>query len=537
MVGRIPGRLTGESLDRLGNPTFRMTLQTQEQHIRLHEDQLITDTADLKMTEDALAEDTAAFEDATQDCLAIQAKVADFEAYTKNLSEELEALAKAKAVISEKTDDSEYRDNRSVLSSRGGLARELIKSEHSIELAQLASRVDPAIHAETSNGDDPFAKVKGLISDMIARLEEKASEDATHKAFEATHIFNSVYSEIEMMRYMTMSQHKDLYLTTSMISFVTRSWPEVRSIYPFDPASNTINNGMLNPCKTSFDTCSLQPTNGAAGEYAGLLVISKYQESIGQDLGMKSAHGMNPDSAVMPHISMKIKWIDDPQGVPLEELRRRTRQETKGLIIVDLEMIAVKSCKSPDYSGWNGWQSIVIETDHGDAWVDKTDENIQSLEMYDAMRKTTESEREAKDQIKTFKTRPQMRKKVHQIKERREVLEKPQELSKENGKDDTELRDFAARFNKQDTAVQLLQDIRSLETAQFEFRAAVETKDAEFAKSGLAKYADVLKLKMGKSDVWKPDKKPFLEQNHKWVNIMAPGEPYPTNEDSMQFTW
>ena len=151
---------------------------------------------------------------------------------------------------------------------------------------------------------------------MIARLEEKASEDATHKAFEATHIFNSMHSEIEMMRYMTMSQHKDLYLTTSMISFVTRSWPEVMNIYPFDPASNTINNRkMLNPCKTSFDTCSLQLTNGAKGEYAGLLVISKCQESIGQDLGMKSAHGINPDSAVMPHISMKIKWIDDSMNL------------------------------------------------------------------------------------------------------------------------------------------------------------------------------------------------------------------------------
>ena len=86
------------------------------------------------------------------------------------------------------------------------------------------------MHAETSNGDDPFAKVKGLISDMIARLEEKASEDATPKAFEATHIFNSMHSETEMVRYMTMSQHKDLYLTTSMISFVLCSWPEVMNI-------------------------------------------------------------------------------------------------------------------------------------------------------------------------------------------------------------------------------------------------------------------------------------------------------------------
>ena len=38
------------------------------------------------------------------------------------------------------------------------------------------------MHGEISNDDDPFAKVKGLISDMSTRLEEKASTDATHKA-------------------------------------------------------------------------------------------------------------------------------------------------------------------------------------------------------------------------------------------------------------------------------------------------------------------------------------------------------------------
>ena len=128
----------------LGSAAVRMPgLQTQEQHFQLHEDQLTTE--DLKMTEDALAEARAAFEDTMQDCLAIQTKAAEFEAYTnKSLSEELEAFAKAKAVISEKT----------VLSSRRGLAGELIKSENSIELEQLASRVDSAMHCEISNGDD-----------------------------------------------------------------------------------------------------------------------------------------------------------------------------------------------------------------------------------------------------------------------------------------------------------------------------------------------------------------------------------------------
>ena len=59
---------------------------------------------DLKMTEDALTEHTAALEDTTQDC---HSKAAKFEAAVKSRSEELEALAKARTVISEKTGGAE----------------------------------------------------------------------------------------------------------------------------------------------------------------------------------------------------------------------------------------------------------------------------------------------------------------------------------------------------------------------------------------------------------------------------------------------
>merc|ERR1719203_1871372 len=40
-----------------------------------------------------------------------------------------------------------------------------------------------AIKSSTKNGQDPFAKIKGLISDMIARLESEADADASHKAY------------------------------------------------------------------------------------------------------------------------------------------------------------------------------------------------------------------------------------------------------------------------------------------------------------------------------------------------------------------
>ena len=73
------------------------------------------------------------------------------------------------------------------------------------------------------------------------------------------------------------------------------------------------------------------------------------------------------------------------------------------------------------------------------------------------------------------------------------MLEKTQELIKEEGKDDIELRDFAARFDRLDTTVQLQQGAGSLEIAKFKSRAVVETKDGEVAKRC-------------KPDVWNFDK-------------------------------
>merc|ERR1712151_97535 len=55
----------------------------------------------------------------------------------------------------------------------------LAQKQASPALAQLASRVSTAL----KSSQDPFAKIKGLISDMIARLENEADADASHKAY------------------------------------------------------------------------------------------------------------------------------------------------------------------------------------------------------------------------------------------------------------------------------------------------------------------------------------------------------------------
>ena len=90
---------------------------------------------------------------------------------------------------------------------------------------------------------------------------------------------------------------------------------------------------------------------------------------------------------IMLKNDMNIKWIDESQGVSLKKfMSAQHRNQTedvkenmlKGLIIVDIELVTVK---------------------HHRAWVDEADKNSQCLETYYAMRKTMESECEAKDQI------------------------------------------------------------------------------------------------------------------------------------------
>merc|ERR1712060_117127 len=59
--------------------------------------------------------------------------------------------------------------------------RNLARKQKSTALAQLASRMSSAMNAR--NSADPFGKVKGLIADMIEKLEAEAEADATHKAY------------------------------------------------------------------------------------------------------------------------------------------------------------------------------------------------------------------------------------------------------------------------------------------------------------------------------------------------------------------
>merc|ERR1711865_200011 len=63
------------------------------------------------------------------------------------------------------------------------LLQRLAQEHHSTALTQLASRVSAVLKFSNAGGDDVFAKVKGLIQDMLDRLQKEAASEATEKAF------------------------------------------------------------------------------------------------------------------------------------------------------------------------------------------------------------------------------------------------------------------------------------------------------------------------------------------------------------------
>ena len=112
-------------------------------------------------------------------------------------------------------------------------------------------------------------------------------------------IFNSMRSEHDLLRYLKMLENRDLSLCHSMIplgsctmklnataEMVPVSWPELANLHPFCPPEQA--QGYHNMfaalaqqlCEiTGFDSVSLQPNAGAAGEYAGLMAIRAFHQA------------------------------------------------------------------------------------------------------------------------------------------------------------------------------------------------------------------------------------------------------------------
>jgi chromosome segregation ATPase len=145
---------------------------------------------DLDVTKKDLAGDVEDLGELHHECLT---EATNYEESTKSRGEELKALAAAKKIIQEATGgatDQTYglaQTSFVQVSAKDGestravnMVRHLAMSLHSPSLAQLATRMLSASHSRSS---DPFAKVKGMIKDMVEKLLDEAEADATKKAY------------------------------------------------------------------------------------------------------------------------------------------------------------------------------------------------------------------------------------------------------------------------------------------------------------------------------------------------------------------
>lgn len=172
--------------------TDKRHMKEEKSSMAAAQEEKARDEGDLDVTVKQLS--TAQEDDAVikENCMTV---AADHEATMKARQEQMRVLKEAKAVLEESTggaSDQTYSLLQVSAASRLAthrpsrdkvvhFVRQLAKQQHSTVLAQLASHIQAVV--TYSHSENPFAKVKGMLKDMIAKLEREAKEDATEKAY------------------------------------------------------------------------------------------------------------------------------------------------------------------------------------------------------------------------------------------------------------------------------------------------------------------------------------------------------------------
>eukprot|EP00440_Ansanella_granifera_P068209 gb/GFBE01073997.1/.p1 GENE.gb/GFBE01073997.1/~~gb/GFBE01073997.1/.p1 ORF type:complete len:681 (+),score=232.05 gb/GFBE01073997.1/:1-2043(+) len=172
---------------------FEMLRQSLEDQISVDQKALASQSSaklDAEQTrssaEGELQAAVADFEEATRVVQGLTAdceqSAADYDSSVTARAEEIRVLAQAKDILKQSVPRSLVQTGSYSLlqltkaSKRAGPAeavRRLARRHNSTVLAQLATRMEAVLRLGDRAGEDPFEKVRGLVSQMIARLEEQ----------------------------------------------------------------------------------------------------------------------------------------------------------------------------------------------------------------------------------------------------------------------------------------------------------------------------------------------------------------------------
>ena len=342
-----PGRIIGVSVDAQGKQALRMALQTREQHIRREKANSNICTSQVLLAN-----------------LAGMYAVYHGPEGIKRIATRIHALASAFAQAIKQAGMSIVHEQffDTVLVNTQGQTEQIY--QNALNIGYNLRKVDDNHIAiafnETSDAAD-FGVLTQLFTGVAAQLSDDISLSLPASllrtdAILSHPVFNRYHTEHEMLRYLKKLENKDLAMNHSMISLgsctmklnatsemLPITWNEFANVHPFAPREQVggyieMIEGLQEQLKaiTGFDAISMQPNSGASGEYAGLLAIRRYHESLGQPnrhicLIPRSAHGTNPATAQMMGMEVVVVATDERGNVDIADLTEKAEKYSDNL--------------------------------------------------------------------------------------------------------------------------------------------------------------------------------------------------------------
>ena len=338
----IPGRIIGVTKDMDNKLSYRMALQTREQHIK--RDRATSNICTAQVLLAVMAGMYAVYH-GPDGLKNIATKV---NKTTITLAKALEKLgfSQTNSTFFDTIVLQAQKNTIKPIAERNEINFYYIDDNNiSISINETTSLNDlhkiVSVFAEAANKD--FVMIDTLVAEVsIPEALIRKTPYLTNK------VFNTYHSETEMMRYIKKLERKDLSLNHSMISLgsctmklnaasemLPLSNPNWSSIHPYVPLEQAQGyQEMLKNLEdqlteiTGFAATSLQPNSGAQGEFSGLMVIRAYHESRGDHhrnicLIPSSAHGTNPASAVMAGMKVVVTKATDQGDIDIDDLREK----------------------------------------------------------------------------------------------------------------------------------------------------------------------------------------------------------------------